>query len=57
MDAMFVRVDETIKVGDEVILFGGLISTDEVAEKQKTIVYEVCTNISYRVPRKYIGRT
>lgn len=57
MDAMFVSVDDTVQVGDEVILFGGIISTDEVAKKQKTIVYEVCTNISYRVPRKYIGRT
>ena len=57
MDAIFIKVDESIQVGDEVILFGGLITTDEVAKKQNTIVYEVCTNISYRVPRKYIGRT
>jgi len=54
MDAIFVKVDQHIKIDDEVILFGGFISTDEVAKKQKTIVYEVCTNISYRVPRIYI---
>ncbi|MFA7422681.1 MAG: alanine racemase [Acholeplasmataceae bacterium] len=54
MDAMFVKVDDSIKIGDQVTLFGGLVKTDDVAKKQKTIVYEVCTNISYRVPRIYI---
>lgn len=54
MDAIFIKVDSSIKIGDKVTLFGGLIKTDDVAKKQKTIVYEVCTNISYRVPRIYI---
>ncbi len=54
MDAIFIKVDESVILGNEVILFGGLIKTDDVAKKQKTIVYEVCTNISYRVPRIYI---
>ncbi len=55
MGAVFVRIDNSVKVGDEVILFGGLITTDEVAKNQNTIVYEVCTNISKRVPRLYIN--
>lgn len=54
MDAIFVKVDDDVKISDQVILFGGLITTDEVAKQQKTIVYEVCTNISNRVPRIYI---
>ncbi|HPG42731.1 MAG TPA: alanine racemase [Acholeplasmataceae bacterium] len=52
MDACFVKIDETVKVGDDVTLFGGLISTDEVAKRLETINYEVTCQVSYRVPRK-----
>jgi alanine racemase len=51
MDACFVKVDETIKVGDIATIFGGMISIDDVASRLKTINYEVVTSISYRVPR------
>ncbi len=54
MDATLVKVDETISLGEEVILFGGLVKANDVAMHQKTITYEVCTNISSRVPRIYI---
>lgn len=54
MGATFVSIDNAVKLGDEVTLFGGLITIDEVAQKQNTIVYEVCTNISKRVPRVYL---
>jgi|LSQX01.2.fsa_nt_gb alanine racemase len=54
MDATLVKIDKTVNLGAEVILFGGLVSAKDVATHQKTIVYEVCTNISSRVPRKYI---
>lgn len=57
MDACFVKVDETIKVGDVVTLFGGLITTDEVAKRNQTINYEIVTSISYRVPKKYVRRS
>lgn len=53
MDACFVKVDDYVHVGDEVTIFGGMISTDEVAERLSTINYEVITNISKRVPRIY----
>lgn len=52
MDACFIKVDDTVHVGDEVILFGGLISTDEVAKRLDTINYEVTCQLTSRVPRK-----
>lgn len=54
MDACFIKIDEQIKVGDVVTLFGGLISTSEVAKRCQTIPYEILTSISYRIPRIYI---
>jgi alanine racemase len=54
MDACFVKIDDKIKVGDVVTLFGGLISIDDVAKRLSTINYEVVTNISKRVPRIYM---
>ncbi len=54
MDATVIKIDKSVSLGAEVILFGGLVSAKDVATHQKTIVYEVCTNISGRVPRKYI---
>lgn len=52
MDACFVKVDDTVHVGDEVTLFGGLVSTDEVANRLDTINYEVTCQLTSRVPRK-----
>ncbi len=54
MDMTFVKVDETVKQGDEVLLMGGLISIDEVAQRLDTINYEVICGIGKRVPRIYI---
>lgn len=54
MDACFIKIDDTIKVGDVVTLFGGLISTSEVAKRCQTIPYEILTSISNRIPRIYI---
>ena len=51
MDACFVKVDQNVSVGDEVILFGGMITTDQVAKRLKTISYEVVCLVSKRVPR------
>lgn len=42
-----------VKEGDEVIVFGGPIAVDEVADKIGTIPYEVLTSISQRVKRVY----
>lgn len=51
MDACFIKVDENVKCGDEVILFGGLISIDDVAKRLSTISYEVVCQMSKRIPR------
>lgn len=52
MDACFVKVDDSVHEGDEVTLFGGLISIDEVSDRLETINYEVVCQVSNRVPRK-----
>lgn len=54
MDQMFIKIDESIDKTDQVVLFGGLVSTDEVANRLDTINYEVICEITSRVPRKYI---
>ncbi len=54
MDACFIKIDEQVKIGDVVTLYGGLITVDDVAKRLKTINYEVCTSLSYRVPRVMI---
>jgi alanine racemase len=53
MDACFVRVDQSVRVGDTVTLFGGKISLDDVAKRLSTISYEVVCGMSKRIPRIY----
>ena len=57
MDQVMIDVTEIlgVKVGDEVILFGGdLISIDDAAKHLQTINYEVTCLVSDRVPRNFI---
>ncbi|HHT39980.1 MAG: alanine racemase [Acholeplasmatales bacterium] len=54
MDACFVLVDETIKTGDIVTVFGNLITVDEVADYNETINYEIVTTMSLRIERRYL---
>lgn len=54
MDQCFVKIDSSISKDDDVILFGGLITIDEVAERLDTINYEIICDITARVPREYI---
>jgi len=55
MDQFMVNVgDDDVKVGDEVILFGGGISAEDLADWAGTNEYEVMTNISARVPRVFV---
>ena len=54
MDQMFIKIDENIGKNDDIILFGGLISIDEVATRLDTINYEIICQITYRVPKIYI---
>jgi len=53
MDQMFVRIGDQMNIDTQVVLFGGLISIDEVAERLNTINYEVICLITSRVPRIY----
>jgi alanine racemase len=56
MDQFMVDVgDDTIKVGEEVILLGEGIRAEDLAQWTGTNEYEVMTNISARVPRVYIN--
>ncbi len=57
MDQFMVNVgDDDVKVGDEVILFGGGITAEDLADWAGTNEYEVMTNISARVPRVFVRR-
>lgn len=49
------NVDE-VAVGDEVILLGGGIAPEELADWAGTNEYEVMTNISARVPRVFVTK-
>ncbi len=59
MDQTMIHVDETIKTGDEVIIWGdsddGCIQALDMAEKIGTIPYELTCGVSKRVERKYTG--
>jgi len=56
MDQFMVDVgDEEVNVGDDVILLGGDIKAEDLAEWTGTNEYEVLTNISARVPRRFIN--
>lgn len=44
----------TVHEGDEVIIFGDVISVSDVAKAMDTIPYEVLTSISQRVKRVYV---
>lgn len=55
MDMTMVDVtDIPCKEGDEVILLGGKITLNDMANQCSTIPYEILTSISNRVKRKYI---
>lgn len=53
MDQMSVNVSDLddVKIGDEVILFGPDLPVEILAEKAKTINYEIICGITARVPR------
>lgn len=54
MDMTMIDVTEiNCQEGDEVIVFGGELSIDVLAEKLGTIPYEILTSISQRVKRIY----
>lgn len=55
MDMLMVDVGNSeVKVGDEVVIFNGNPSLEELSQRAETIPYEILTSISRRVKRIYI---
>lgn len=54
MDMLFVKVDDTVKVGDRVTLIKDIKHIEEIAKHLDTISYEVMCSIGKRVPRVYV---
>ncbi len=53
MDMLFVKIDDTVKVNDVVVLLKDNTHITQVADYLKTIPYEIICSISKRVPRIY----
>ena len=57
MDSLIAEVDDSIKVGDEVVLLGSqedsFLAVSDVAEVLGTIGYEILTSLGARIPRRY----
>lgn len=56
MDMLFVKVDDTIKVGDKVTIIKDIKHIEQIANHLQTIPYEVTCSISKRVPRVYLQK-
>lgn len=54
MDMLFVKVDDSAKVGDKVAIIKDIEHIKEIANYLDTITYEVICSVSKRVPRIYI---
>lgn len=54
MDQMMIKVDDTVKVGDEVEIFGEQITLNQMAKELETIPYEILVLLSLRVQRVYV---
>jgi len=55
MDQMFIKVDETVRKNDIVVLVGdALTPVNEMANRQETIPHEILCQFSKRVPRLYM---
>ena len=54
MDQLMIKVDDHVKLYDEVEIFGDNIDPETIAKSRNTIIYEVFTSISNRVKRRYV---
>ena len=48
------RGHEDVKTGDEVILWGGELPAEEIANHASTIAYDLFCGVTPRVPREYV---
>ncbi len=54
MDMLFVKVDDSVQIGDQVIVIKDIDHIKEIANHLDTISYEVICSIGKRVPRIYV---
>ena len=54
MDMLFVKIDDSVNIGDKVEIIKDANYVKEIAKHLNTIEYEVICNIGKRVPRIYI---
>ena len=54
MDMLFVKIDDSVKVGDKVSVIRDIDHLKQIAKHLDTITYEILCSISKRVPRIYI---
>lgn len=54
MNMMFIKVDDTVKVGDYVYVIKDNEHIREIAKHIDTITYEVICNIDNKIPKRYI---
>ena len=57
MDMIMVKIDETVKLHDQVELFGNNIKIKDVTKRTSTNAYHILTSITTRVPRLYSDNT
>ncbi|MGN0993462.1 MAG: alanine racemase [Bacilli bacterium] len=55
MDMLFVKIDDSVKVNDEVVLLKDIEHIEYVADYLETIPYEVLCSVGKRVPRIYVN--
>lgn len=54
MDMLFIKVDDSIKIGDKVAIIKDIDHIKQIADHLETITYEVICSIGKRVPRIYV---
>lgn len=55
MNMMFIKVDDTVKVGDSVYVIKDNKHIRDIAKHTNTITYEIICNIDNKIPKKYIN--
>ena len=56
MDMLFVKIDDTVKVGDKVTIIKDIEHIEQIAKYLDTISYEVMCSIGKRVLRVYVDK-
>lgn len=54
MDMLFVKIDDSVNLGDEVLILKDAEHIEKVADYLETIPYEVMCEVGKRVPRLYV---